>query len=47
MNLDLDKKNYAEPDSDTTIGLCGGYTSAKQNFEPHKTKNSCCYRLWN
>jgi hypothetical protein len=27
-------KNY---DSNTTIGIQGGYTSTKQNFRPHKT----------
>jgi hypothetical protein len=25
-------------------GLWKGYTSAKQNFRPHKTKNYCSYR---
>jgi hypothetical protein len=28
-------------------GLQGGYASAKQNFQPHKTKNYCGYRSWN
>jgi hypothetical protein len=28
-------------------GLRGGYASAKQNFQPHKTKNYCGYRSWN
>jgi hypothetical protein len=28
-------------------GLCGGYTSVKQNFRPHKTKNYCSYMSWN
>jgi hypothetical protein len=30
-----------------TEGLRGGYASAKQNFQPHKTKNYCGYRSWN
>jgi hypothetical protein len=30
-----------------TVGLRGGYASAKQNFQPHKTKNYCGYRSWN
>jgi hypothetical protein len=30
-----------------TVGLRGGYTSAKQNFQPHNTKNYCGYRSWN
>jgi hypothetical protein len=29
------------------VGLRGGYTSAKQNFQPHNTKNYCGYRSWN
>jgi hypothetical protein len=29
------------------VGLRGGYASAKQNFQPHKTKNYCGYRSWN
>ena len=29
------------------VGLQGGYASAKQNFQPHKTKNYCGYRSWN
>jgi hypothetical protein len=28
-------------------GLWGGYTSTKQNFRPHKTKNYCDYRSCN
>jgi hypothetical protein len=28
-------------------GLRAGYASAKQNFQPHKTKNYCGYRSWN
>jgi hypothetical protein len=31
----------------TGEGLRGGYASAKQNFQPHKTKNYCGYRSWN
>jgi hypothetical protein len=27
-------------------GLRGGYASAKQNFQPHNTKNYCGYRSW-
>jgi transposase InsO family protein len=30
-----------------TEGLQGSYASAKQNFQPHKTKNYCGYRSWN
>jgi hypothetical protein len=30
-----------------TVGLRGGYASAKQNFHPHNTKNYCGYRSWN
>jgi hypothetical protein len=29
------------------VGLWGGYTSAKQNFRPHKTRNYYGYRSWN
>jgi hypothetical protein len=29
------------------VGLRGGYASAKQNFQPLKTKNYCGYRSWN
>jgi hypothetical protein len=29
------------------VGLRGGYASAKQNFQPHNTKNYCGYRSWN
>jgi hypothetical protein len=29
------------------VGLRGCYTSAKQNFQPHNTKNYCGYRSWN
>ena len=29
------------------VGIRGGYTSAKQNFRPHITKNYCGYRSWN
>jgi hypothetical protein len=32
---------------DEPVGLRGGYTSAKQNFQPHNTKNYCGYRSWN
>jgi hypothetical protein len=32
---------------DVSVGLRGGYTSAKQNFQPHNTKNYCGYRSWN
>jgi hypothetical protein len=28
-------------------GLWGGYTSAKQNYRPHKTRNYCSYRPHN
>jgi hypothetical protein len=28
-------------------GLRGGYASAKQNCQSHKTKNYCGYRSWN
>jgi hypothetical protein len=28
-------------------GLRGGYANAKQNFQPHKTKNYRGYRSWN
>jgi hypothetical protein len=31
----------------TSVGLRGGYTSAKQNFQPHNTKNYCGYRSRN
>jgi hypothetical protein len=34
-------------DGDPPVGLRGGYTSAKQNFQPHNTKNYCGYRSWN
>jgi hypothetical protein len=30
-----------------SVGLRGGYASAKQNFQPHNTKNYCGYRSWN
>jgi hypothetical protein len=29
------------------VGLRGGYASAKQKFQPHKTKNYCSYRSRN
>jgi hypothetical protein len=32
--------------SETYVGLRGGYTSAKQNFQPHNTKIYCGYRSW-
>jgi hypothetical protein len=32
---------------DRLVGLRGGYASAKQNFQPHNTKNYCGYRSWN
>jgi hypothetical protein len=31
----------------TAVGLRGSYASAKQNFQPHNTKNYCGYRSWN
>jgi hypothetical protein len=34
-------------DYEGIVGLRGGYASAKQNFQPHKTKNYCGYRSWN
>jgi hypothetical protein len=30
---------------EVVVGLRGGYASAKQNFQPHNTKNYCGYRL--
>jgi hypothetical protein len=42
---------FPEPRDETAErsheGLRGGYASAKQNFQPHKTKNYCGYRSWN
>jgi hypothetical protein len=32
---------------DRFVGLRGCYTSAKQNFRPHNTKNYYGYRSWN
>jgi hypothetical protein len=34
-------------EKDRVEGLLGGYTSTKQNFRPHKTRNYCGYRSWN
>jgi hypothetical protein len=32
---------------EVSVGLRGGYASAKQNFQPHNTKNYYGYRSWN
>jgi hypothetical protein len=39
--------NALRPSKHYFVGLRGGYTSAKQNFQPHNTKNYCGYRSWN
>jgi hypothetical protein len=42
-----DISSAVERVDDAGEGLRGGYASAKQNFQPHKTKNYCGYRSWN
>jgi hypothetical protein len=45
MNLDPDLK-LRRTCFDTTEGLRGGYTSAKQNFQPHKTNTHLVVALF-